>query len=447
MWEKLRRIVTVRDIRNKILFTLGILLVIRILDSITIPMTHAGQQRLLSMFALNTGQPSVGLFFGMLDVFSGGSLHTFSIIALSVYPYITTTLVMQLLQPVIPKLQDLAMEGDAGRLRLSQLTRLVTVPLACLEAFSSCVMYSQEGVLEHFSLLDPRYMLDSFAIVLVLVTGVMILLWLGELITEKGIGNGISLIIFGGILAALPQTIQHGYLTATTNGGSGNAMVSVVFLLLVSLFTITGMVFMYMAQRRVPIQYPMKRSVGRKMLIGSSQATYIPMQINSAGMIPLIFASSMLLFPTVLAQYLSVSSTLPWLKEIAQWIVIWINPTTWWYWVLNSLLVFAFSYFYTYVMWQQQNLAESLQKQGAFVHGYRPGEPTNRYLMHILNRVTFGGAFFLAVATILPFVVRIGNSQLLSSTSLLIVVGVALDTLRQLEAEMQQRNYSGFLSS
>ena len=444
MWEKLRILAAARDIRHKILFTLGILLLVRVLDHIPIPLTPAGQQRLLDLFTPKAGQPSAGLLFGLLDVFSGGSLHTFSILALSVYPYITATIVMQLLQPIIPKLQDLAIEGATGR--LSQITRLITIPLACVEALSTCMLYRQQGVLDHFSLIDPNSMLDSFAIVSALVAGVMILLWLGELITEKGIGNGISLIIFGGILAALPQTIQRGYLAATTQGGSSSAIVSVVFFLLVGLFTIAGMVYLSMGQRRIPIHYSTKRIVGRKMLVGSSQGTYIPMQLNSAGMIPLIFASSMLLFPSVLAQYLSVSSDLSWLKGAAQWVVAWMNPATWWYWVLNAFLVFVFSYFYAHVMWQQQNIPERLQKQGAFIRGYRPGEPTNRFLMHTLNRVTFGGALFLAVATILPFVVHIGNSQLFSSTSLLILVGVALDTIRQIEVEMQLRNYAGFLS-
>lgn len=182
------------------------------------------------------------------------------------------------------------------------------------------------------------------------------------------------------------------------------------------------------------------------MLVGSAQTTYIPIQVNSAGMIPLIFASSMLLFPTVIAQYLSTSPT-PWLKNTALFINTWIvNPSTWWYWVAECILVIAFTYFYAYVLWQQQNIAENLQKQGAFIQGYRPGEPTNRYLSTILNRVTLAGAFFLGIVTFLQYFSRVGGSQLFTAASVLIVVGVVLDTVRQLESQMVMRNYSGFLS-
>jgi len=277
-----------------------------------------------------------------------------------------------------------------------------------------------------------------------LIAGTMILVWLGELITEKGIGNGISIIILANILSNLPKYVQQG-ITAAQSGGSGT-VVSLGVFAIIGVITILGIIYVYLGQRRVPVQYPTKRSVGRNMMVGSAQTTYIPMQVNSAGMIPLIFASSMLLFPTVIARYLSTSST-PWIKSVALWVSInLINPTEWWYWIFNFLLVVAFTYFYAYVMWQQQNIPENLQKQGAFIPGYRPGEPTSRYLMNILNRITLAGALFLGVITVLPFVARVGGNQMLGAAALLIAVGVVLDTVRQLESQMVMRNYSGFLS-
>lgn len=446
MWRRLHSIWTIPDLRNKILFTLAILLVVRVLDHITVPLTAAGQQNLRNLLSSTASQQGIGQLFGLLDVFSGGSLQTFSIVALSVYPYITATIVIQLLQPLIPALQDLTTQGEAGRLRISQITRIVAVPLAFLQAFATGAVYAQKEILPGFSLLDPRYALDTFSILMTLVAGVMILVWFGELITEKGIGNGISLIIFGGIVSGMPQALKNGYEAAVSNGGIGGGLISLALFGMLGAVILVGMVYIYLGQRRVTIHYPTKRTVGKGQLVGSGQTTYIPLQVNSTGMIPLIFASSLLLFPSVIAQYLSASS-FTWLKNAALWLTTWvINQSSWWYWLLNALLVMAFTYFYAHVLWQQQQIPENLQKQGAFVPGYRPGEPTARYLTGILNRVTLGGALFLGIATVLPFLTRVGGSQLLSTTSLLIVVGVALDTIRQVDAQMAMRNYSGFLS-
>ncbi|GHO53670.1 preprotein translocase subunit SecY [Ktedonobacter robiniae] len=443
MWEKLRSIWTVPDLRNKILFTLAMLIVVRILAHITIPLTGDEHKALVSLF--NSGK-NVGQLLGLLDVFSGGSLQTFSIVALSVYPYITATIVMQLLQPIIPALQNLAMQGEAGRLRTSQITRMIAVPLAFLQAFGQCALYQNQHVLNNFSLVDPKYALESFAILITLTAGVMILVWIGELITENGIGNGISLVIFGNIVSRLWSTVQQGYVSATSGGGNGSGIVSIGVFLLIGLITIVGIVYIYLGQRRVPVQYPTKRMVGRNMLVGSAQTTYIPMQVNSAGMIPLIFAQSMMLFPSVISQYLT-SSTTPWLRDSAVWVSTYlVNPKLWWYWAIYFVLVVAFTYFYAYVMWQQQNIPENLQKQGAFIPGYRPGQPTSDYLFAILNRITLAGALFLGIIAVLPFFASVGGNQLLGSASLLIVVGVVLDTVRQLEAQMVMRNYSGFLS-
>lgn len=443
MWDRLRSVWTVPDLRNKILFTLGMLLIFRILAHITVPLTHTEQQNLIKLFN-TSGNQGLGQLLGLLDVFSGGSLQTFSIVALGVYPYITASIVMQLLQPIIPALQNLSAQGEAGRLRFSQITRIITIPLAFLQALGQSAIFVRVGVLNSttFNLFGPNW-LETLAILLSLTAGTMILVWLGELVTEKGIGNGISIIIFGGIVSRLPTYIQSGYQAATSATGG---VVSIVVLMIIGLVTILGIVYVYQGQRRVPVQYPTKRMVGRGMLVGSAQTTYIPMQVNSAGMIPLIFAQSMLIFPGVLSQYLQ-SSNVGWLAASSQWVGTYIaNTTLWYYWAIFFILVFAFTYFYAYVVWQQQNIPENLQKQGAFIPGYRPGEPTSRYLGVILNRITLAGALFLGIVAILPFFAKVGGNQLLSAASLLIVVGVVLDTVRQLEAQMVMRNYSGFLS-
>src|SRR5450432_63960 len=325
MWERLRSIWTVPDLRNKILFTMGILLVFRVLSHIPIPLTATESTALRNLFTTNQGQ-NIGQLLGLLDVFSGGSLQYFSIVAMSVYPYITTTIVIQLVQPIIPALQNLASEGEAGRLRFSQITRIIAVPLAFLQAFGQCALFQKEGVLTNFSLIDPNYALESFTILITLTCGTMILVWLGELITENGIGNGISLIIFAGIVSRLPSFVQQGYVAATTGSGTGGGIVSIAVFIIIGLITIVGVVYVYQGQRRVPVQYPTKRMVGKGMLVGSAQTTYIPIQVNSAGMIPIIFANSMLIFPAVLSQFLTTSDT-AWLKNSAIWVSTYLaNP-------------------------------------------------------------------------------------------------------------------------
>jgi preprotein translocase subunit SecY len=443
MWERLRSVWTIPDLRKKILFTLAMLLIYRVLAHITVPLTHAETLALNNLFSSPNSNNNLGQTLGLLDIFSGGSLRQFSIVALGVYPYITATIVMQLLQPIIPALENMMREGEAGRLRFSQITRLVTVPLAFLQAIGSAALFVRFGVLTNFNLFDPQYSLESLAILLSLTAGTMILVWIGELITENGIGNGISIIIFGGIVSGIPNLVYQGYTASSTAGGS---IVSIVVFMFIGLISILGIVYIYQGQRRVPIEYPTKRMVGRGMLVGTAQRTYIPMQVNSAGMIPLIFAQSMLIFPTVLAQYLASSNT-SWLASASNWIGTYIvNTGTWYYWAIYFVLVVAFTYFYAYVVWQQQNIPENLQKQGAHIPGYRPGEATRKHLNDILNRITLGGALFLGIVAILPFFARVGGNQLLSSAAVLIVVGVVLDTVRQIEAQMVMRNYSGFLT-
>jgi preprotein translocase subunit SecY len=445
MWEKLRSIWTIPDLRKKILFTLMILLITRVLANIPVPLTNTETQALVKLFSSGSNQ-NLGQLLGLLDVFSGGSLQKFSIVALGVYPYITATIVMQLLQPIIPALENMMREGESGQMRFNQITRMIAVPLAFLQALGQAAIFVRAGVLTNFSLLDPAYWLESLSILMALTAGTMVMVWLGELITENGIGNGISLIIFAGIVSNIPNLIGQGWNLSVGGGSSSVGIVGIVVFALIGLITIVGIVYMYLGQRRVPIEYPTKRMVGRGLLVGTAQRTYIPMQINSAGMIPLIFAQSMLIFPSVLSQYL-ISSTTPWLKATATWVGTYIaNPVTWYYWAIYFILVVAFTYFYAYVVWQQQDIPNSLQKQGAHIPGYRPGETTRRHLNDILNRITLAGALFLGIVAVLPFFANVGGNQLLSSAAVLIAVGVVLDTVRQIESQMVMRNYSGFLT-
>lgn len=445
MWEKLRSIWTIPDLRKKILFTLMILLITRVLANIPVPLTNAETQNLVKLFS-SGGSQNLGQLLGLLDVFSGGSLQKFSIVALGVYPYITATIVMQLLQPIIPALENMMREGEAGRMRFNQITRIIAVPLAFLQALGQAAIFVRFNVLVNFSLFDPTSWLESLSILMALTAGTMIMVWLGELITENGIGNGISLIIFAGIVSQINTLIANGWNTATSSGGSTGGIVGIAVFALVGLLTIIGIVYMYLGQRRVPIEYPTKRMVGRGLLVGTAQRTYIPMQVNSAGMIPLIFAQSMLIFPAVLSQYL-IGSNIGWLKDTATWVGTYIaNTTLWYYWAIYFILVVAFTYFYAYVVWQQQDIPNSLQKQGAHIPGYRPGETTRRHLNDILNRITLAGAVFLGVIAVLPYFTSVGGNQLLSSAAVLIAVGVVLDTVRQIEAQMVMRNYSGFLT-
>ncbi|HEX9414672.1 MAG TPA: preprotein translocase subunit SecY [Ktedonobacterales bacterium] len=446
MWERLRSIWTIPDLRNKILFTISMLLVFRLMAHVPVPGVDSAT--LQSALSKNSGLNQV---FGLLDLFSGGSFQsTFSVVAMGVYPYITASIVVQLLQPIIPRMAALSREGESGRNRLSQITRYLAVPLALLQAFGQIAILVKANAISQtsFGLFNAQTLIPSLAILISLTAGTMFLVWLGELITENGIGNGISLIIFAGIVSRLPQSVGSQLVSSSsTSGGSSNAsVITIVVLGALALALIYAMVYVYQAQRRVPVQYPTKRRIMQGVRSGS-QTTYIPLQVNSAGMIPLIFASSILLLPTVVASYLTYSTNKG-LSQLFTNVRVFLDSSNWWYWAIYGGMVFAFTMFYATVVWDQQNLPENLQKQGAFIPGIRPGEPTRRHLVWILYRITFGGALFLGVISIAPAIVNQGGastSRAGLAASLLIVVGVVLDTVKQLEAQMVMRNYSGFL--
>jgi preprotein translocase subunit SecY len=416
------------DLRRKILFTLAMLVAYRFAAHIPVPGIDSAALR--QLFQSNQ-------LLGLLDMFSGGAMSSFSVVAMGVYPYITASIIMQLLQPLIPPLERLAKEGEAGQAKMNQYTYIMTVPLAALNAIGQITLLSRSEppVISNFSLLSPDTFLTSFATVVTLTAGTMFAIWLGELITEQGIGNGISIIIFGGIVAQIPRRVGQD-LRMNIPGLIAFAVIGVI--------TVAAIVFIYEGQRRIPVQYG-KRVRGTKMYGG--QSTHVPLKVNSAGMIPLIFASSILIFPGVIASYFQYAQNQI-VASIANGIVSIFDQDLVFYWILYFIFVVGFTYFYTDVIFQQQNLPENLQKHGGFIPGIRPGARTAEYLNRVLRRITLVGALFLGLVAVLPFFAASltpMRTMIISSTGLLIVVGVVIDTMKQLEAQLLMRHYEGFL--
>ena len=416
------------DLRAKIIFTLAILALYRFVSHIPIPGINTAQ--LQDLFENNQ-------LLGFLDLFSGGALSRMSIVALGVFPYITASIVMQLLTPVIPTLQQLSREGEAGRVKINRIVHWLTVPIAIAQGFGQLILLQQSNVLTNVGFTGPA-LLPTLAAIISMTAGTMFLVWLGEMITERGIGNGISLIIFAGIVAGFPGLITQGFLDRQDVLGIG-------FFVIIGVLIIALIVLFNEAHRRIPVQYGRSIFRGGRMY-RQSGATYIPLRINSAGMIPLIFAFSIVILPGTVATYFATSTGV--VGDVARFFADLFNPTSAIYWVFVFVLVVIFTFFYTLVVFQQQNLAENLQRNGGFVLGIRPGRPTQEYLNHVIVRITTGGALFLGFVAIVPYLASlVTNVQAiqLSSTSLLIMVGVGLDTLRQLEAQLLMRNYEGFL--
>jgi preprotein translocase subunit SecY len=419
------------DLRSKILFTLGILLLFRFVATIPVP----GVNREILAQLLQDNQ-----LLGMLNLFSGSTLTNFSVVAMGVYPYITASIIMQLMTPIIPRLSELSREGNQGRQQINKYTNYLTVPLAFLQSFGQAAIMSQAGVLANFGLFNSDTALRSLAILITLTAGTVFLVWLGQLITESGIGNGISIIIFGGIVSGLPGAV------GTLVGGDTlqQNLIGTTAFLAIGLITIVGIVMLNEGQRRIPVQHAKRVRRGRVYGGGS---TYVPLKVNSAGMIPLIFAVSIMVFPGMVAEFMQTSNR-GWVVDIASSMSTVFDPQNIIYQVIYFLMVVGFTYFYTMVLFQQQHIAENLQRQGAFIPGVRPGRNTDSYLTRVLMRITLVGALALGTVAILPFIVAeiTGVTALfLGGTSLLIVVGVAVDTMRQLEAQLMMRNYEGFI--
>ena len=443
MLEAVRNAFRLPDLRRRLLFTLGILVIYRLAAHIPVPGVNLAA--LGELFQANQ-------LLGFLNMLSGGALNYFSVMAMGVYPYITAQIIVQLLTPIIPQLAALQKEGDAGRKKLNQYTILLTIPMAALNAFGQASLLAQPGaggvpVLSQFGF--SQYPLETIAIIVTLTAGTMLAMWMGQLITEQGIGNGISIIIFGGIIAGMPQNLQRSYV----QGG----ILEVLTFVVITVLTVAVIVVVQEGQRRIPVQYGkrVRAMRGNRLMVVGGQSTYIPLRVNSAGMIPLIFASSFLIFPSTIASYF-VNSPVPFVSSVATMVNRVFSPNNNMYWILYFVLVVAFTYFYTDVVFRQQNLAESLQRQGGFIPGIRPGPNTDRYLNRVLARITLVGALFLGGVAILPWFVHLvlgqggasraaTSSLLISSTGLLIVVGVVLDTMKQLEAQLLMRHYEGFI--
>ena len=333
----------------------------------------------------------------MLDLFSGGAMKSFSVLAMGVYPYITATIVMQLLQPVIPQLMALSREGEAGRNKINMYTHWLAVPLAALQGYGQVVMLSREGVDlggQTVYAVDPGGALGWAAIILSMVAGTMFLVWLGELITERGIGNGVSIIIFGGIVAGMPGLVARGDL------GWADDKWGIIGFAVLALLTVLAIVVFTEAARRIPVHYSKSVFRGRRMY-RQSGSTHIPLKVNSAGMIPLIFAMSLVMLPSIVASYFGSSNVD---GSVAHFLASWDGH--WSYWLVYFVLVVGFTFFYTIVVFEQMNLAETLQKQGGFIPGVRPGPNTSSYLSQVMTRITWAGALFLALVAVLPFIAR-----------------------------------------
>ncbi len=410
------------DLRRRLFFTLGMLVVFRFLTHVPLPGVDI--DALHQLFEQNQ-------LLGMLDLFSGGAMRNFSVAAMGVYPYITASIIMQLLVPVIPRLRELSQQGEAGHRKVNQITHLLTVPLAALQGYAQLSILRSQDIVGH---LEP---LTVVTMVISMTAATMFLVWLGELITERGIGNGISIIIFGGIVAGLAEQVARGSLA-----WSENPLGLITFIIL-GLATLVFIVIFIEGHRRIPVQYASSTFRSGRMY-RQSGSTYIPLRVNTAGMIPLIFAIAIMTLPGTIASYFVSSDSM---------IVRIFDPSTaaplgLVYWGLYFLLVLGFTFFYTMIIFEQLNLAKTLQQQGGFIPGVRPGKTTQDYLNRVIRRITWGGAFFLAGVAIMPFIAR-GITDVtvltISSTALLIAVGVALDTMKQLEAQLTMRRYEGFL--
>jgi len=417
---------TLPDLRRKILFTLGILVVFRFIAHVPLPGVNI--EALQVFFKEN-------LLFGMLDLFSGGAMSDFSVAAMGVYPYITASIIMQLLVPVIPSLQAISQEGELGQQKINRITHIMTIPLAALSGYGMLsILRAREVTME------PLGSLTIASIVITMVASTMFLVWLGELITERGIGNGISIIIFGGIVAGLPEIVGLGIVDAV--GGNPGGLITYVILALAMLALI---VIFVEAHRRIPVQYARSTFRGGRMY-RQSGSTYIPLRVNTAGMIPLIFAIAMMQLPATIANFFKDPTG----ADPNFWNTIYslFQANTVLYNGLYFALVIGFAFFYTMVIFEQMNLPQTLQQQSGFIPGVRPGKATADYLNRVIRRITFGGALFLAGVAIMPFIAQkiTGVTTLvIQSTAMLIAVGVALDTMKQLEAQLTMRRYEGFL--
>ena len=411
------------DVRKKILFTGLIFLITRVFAHIPVPGVNLVQ--LQALFSQNQ-------FLALLDIFSGGTLANFSVMALGLNPYINASIILQLLTMVFPKLEELQKEGEAGRQKINQYTRMLTVPLAILQAIGMYALLRNQSIISN---LNP---LSLISLIVTMTAGTMLLVWLGELITERGIGNGISLLIFAGIISSLPVVFTQ---TVTTINAQNFFNIGIFAAM--AILVIGSIVVINEATRQITVYYA-KQVRGNKMYGG--QSTHLPLRLNQAGVIPIIFAVSLVLLPSLIANYLVVSKN-PLLHNIGSTITVWFDPSGFLYNAFYFILVVGFTYFYTAVVFNPKKISEEIQKYGGFIPGIRPGAPTANYLNYILTRITLAGALFLGLIAILPsiaiFFTNVPN-LVLGGTGILIVVSVVLETIKAIEAQLVMRNYEGY---
>lgn len=409
----------IKEVRNRILFTIGILAIYRFGANITIPGVDANKI---------LGQVETGVM-GMMDLFSGGALGKFAVFSLGIMPYITASIVMQLLQVVIPRLEQLAKEGETGRRKINQIARYMTVGLALMQSTAMVFFFKNFGAILNFDFMHVTL------IIITLVAGTILIMWLGELINIHGIGNGISLLIFASIISRIPGEFISLFRLRGTN------YFFLALFAIISIGIIIAVILIQQGERKIPVQYA-KRIVGRKVFGG--QSTYIPLKVNSSGVMPIILAISVMLFPATIAQFIPNRWVQSFANVLSPTIQGRINPI---YAITYTILIIIFAYFYTAITFNPLDTADNLRKYGGFIPGMRPGKNTADYLTNILNRITLPGAIFLAIIALLPEVLidYMGIPFKFGGTSILIAVSVALDTMRQLESQLTMRDYEGFL--
>src|SRR3989338_2708995 len=428
MFRKFIQIWRLPDLRNKILIILGLLAVTRVVAAVPIPGVNVGALR--QFFGENQ-------LFGLLDIFSGGGLSNLSIAMLGVGPYITASIIMQLLAIIIPKLGEMQKEGEQGRAKVNQYTRYLTVPLAILQAYATIQLFIRGGA-GGPQVLSALSGTEWLTVLVSVTAGTFVLMWIGEIITELKIGNGISLIIFAGIVSRLPNDAVRNFQVFN----DPSQLPTIIGFLLIGLVVIVGVVVMTEATRNIPVSYA-KRVRGDKLYGGVD--THLPIRLNTAGVIPIIFAISILLFPGVVANFL-VNARTEAIANFAQQVTT-LFQNQLFYGISYFILVVAFTYFYTAVIFNPEDIADNIQKQGGFVPGLRPGRQTADFLYRVLNRITLAGAVFLGLIAVLPFLMQlITKTQALTigGTSLLIVVAVVIETIKQIDSQLIMRDYEGF---
>ncbi len=457
VFQGIRDAFSLPDLRRRILFTVGILIIYRLLANIPIPGVDPLQ---LSSIA---DAVSGNALIDTLDLLSGGAVSNFSVMAMGVYPYITASIIIQLLTPIVPYLEELQQEGESGRNRINKITYYMTVPLALVQAIGqvNLIGISYGGGTEGVSRIIPNWGFGSGTEILTTVTilacmtaGTMFAIWLGERITEDGIGQGVSLIIFSGIVTGIPQGIFN-ILIGPDFQSTGVRWLTILFFVLLTVGVTYLIVKINEGQRRIPVQYG-RRVRGRKTYQG--QSSYVPLKVNTAGMIPIIFAQSLLAFPGLLASLFQTEEGTQWYSQAAEWVGTSFGMQQGWvYWIVYFLLVFVFTFFYTDVMVKQQKMHENLQRNGGFIPGIRPGARTESYIRRVVRRITFVGALFLAGVAVIPGIMQLVanltglggldlSARVVDGSGLIIVVGVVVDTMRQLESQLLMRNYEGFIS-